>query len=53
MDGKKRIASLRDEMKKKGLITINKTAGLNTVYPERKLSLKEVFQMKFGGEQHV
>ena len=42
-----------DEMKKKGLITINKTAGLNTVYPEKELSLQEIFELKFGGKQHV
>ena len=42
-----------DEMKKRGLITINKTAGLNTVYPEKELSLQDVFELKFGGEQHV
>lgn len=42
-----------DEMKKTGLITINKTAGLNTVYPEKELSLQDAFELKFGGKQHV
>lgn len=32
-----------EEMKKNQLITINKTAGLNTVYFEEKLTLEEVF----------
>lgn len=40
-----------EEMRKNGLITINKTAGLNTVYFERKLTLQNVFNMHFGGEQ--
>ena len=39
-----------DEIKKHGLITINKTAGLNTVYFEEKLSLKDIFDRYFGGE---
>jgi hypothetical protein len=39
-----------DEMKKNGLVTINKTAGLNTVYFEAKLSLSEIFDKYFGGE---
>lgn len=37
-----------DEMRKNSLITINKTAGLNTVYFEKRLSLNELFQMYFG-----
>ena len=39
-----------DEMKKHGLIIINKTAGLNTVYFEEKLSLTEIFDRYYGGE---
>lgn len=39
-----------DEIRKNGLITINKTAGLNTVYFEKKLSLDEVFKLYFRGE---
>ena len=42
-----------DEMRKKGLITINKTAGLNTVYFEKRLSLEEVFVEYFGGDSNV
>lgn len=42
-----------EEMRKNSLITINKTAGLNTVYFEKKLSLDEVFETFFGGEQNV
>lgn len=42
-----------DEMRKKGLITINKTAGLNTVYFEKRLSLEEVFSEYFGGSFNV
>lgn len=39
-----------EEMRKNNLITINKTAGLNTVYFEKKLSLDNVFKNYFGGE---
>lgn len=39
-----------DEMRKEGLITINKTAGLNTVYFEEKLSLEQIFKKHFGGK---
>lgn len=38
-----------EEMKKNGLITINKTAGLNTVYFEKRMSLKQIFDGYFGG----
>lgn len=38
-----------DEMRKGGLVTINKTAGLNTVYLEREMSLAELFTARFGG----
>lgn len=37
-----------EEMKRHGLITINKTAGLNTVYFEKKLSLEDIFAEYFG-----
>lgn len=37
-----------DEMKRAGLITVNKTAGLNMVYFEKNLSLSEVFEMYFS-----
>ena len=33
-----------DEMKKKGLINLIKTAGLNTISIDRKLSLNELFR---------
>lgn len=39
-----------DEMRKEGLITINKTAGLNTVYFEEKLTLEQIFKKHFGGK---
>ena len=42
-----------DDARKNGLITINRTAGLNTVYFERKLSLSDLFAEKFGGEENV
>lgn len=42
-----------DEMRKNGLITINKTAGLNTVYPEKHITLREIFELKLGGKQYV
>ena len=42
-----------EDMKKNGLITINKTAGLNTVYFEKKLTLEDVFEMYFGGDNNV
>lgn len=42
-----------EEMKKNGLITINKTAGLNTVYFEKRLSIQDIFQEYFGGEINV
>lgn len=39
-----------EEMRKNGLITINKTAGLNTVYFEKKLTLNMIFNLYYGGE---
>lgn len=42
-----------DELQKNGLITINKTAGLNTVYFEKKIKLEELFEMKFGGKNVI
>lgn len=38
-----------DEMKNNGLITINKTAGLNTVYFTKQLDITDVFNLYFGG----
>ena len=37
-----------DEMRKNALITINKTAGLNTVYLNIKMSLEDMFKRRFG-----
>ncbi len=37
-----------EEMKKNGLITINKTAGLNIVYFERNMTLEDIFEMYYG-----
>ena len=42
-----------DEMRKNGLITINRAAGLNTVYFEKTLSLEEIFMEQYGGEDNV
>lgn len=36
-----------DEMRKNELVTINKTAGLNTVYFEKRQSLDDLFQVNF------
>ena len=36
-----------DEMRKNDLITINKTAGLNTVYFDKALSLQDIFEENF------
>lgn len=36
-----------EEMRRNQLVTINKTAGLNTVYFEKKLSLEEIFRKEF------
>lgn len=40
-----------EEMKKNGLIQINKTAGLNAVYFKRKLGIADIFASYFGGEE--
>lgn len=37
-----------EEMKKNNLITINKTAGLNSIYFEKKLSIDEIFKEYYG-----
>lgn len=42
-----------EEMRKNGLITINKTAGLNTVYVEQKYDLNQIFEKQFGGKEYV
>ena len=36
-----------DEMRRNQLVTINKTAGLNTVYFEEKLTLEDIFRKEF------
>lgn len=38
-----------EEMKKNGLITINKTAGLNTIYFEKRISLENIMEEYYGG----
>ena len=40
-----------EELQRNGLLTINKTAGLNTVYFEKKIELPELFKMHFGGRK--
>lgn len=40
---------LLEEMKRDNLITINKTAGLNTVYFDKEVSLSEIFKLCYGG----
>ena len=37
-----------DEMRQAGLVTINKTAGLNTVYIDEHLTLNQIFERYFG-----
>lgn len=37
-----------DEMRKNDLITINKTAGLNTVYLNKKMTLRNMFERRFN-----
>lgn len=39
-----------DEMNRNGLVTINKTAGLNTVYFNRKMTLEDCFKEYFTNE---
>ena len=39
-----------DTLKKENYITINRTAGLNMVYFNNKLSLKDIFKLEFEGE---
>lgn len=39
-----------DILKKEELITINRTAGLNMIYFNKKLSLKEIFELEYEGE---
>ena len=42
-----------DEMRKAGLVTINRAAGLNTVYFEKQLTLKQIFEEHYGGLENV
>ncbi len=42
-----------DEMRKNGLVTINRAAGLNTVYFEKQLSLNHIFEEQYGGSENV
>lgn len=42
-----------DEMRRNNLVTINRSAGLNTVYFEKQLPLKQIFNEKFGGNESV
>lgn len=39
-----------DILQNYGFITVNKTAGINTVYFEKRLDLKDVFNEQFGGK---
>lgn len=39
-----------DTLKRMGLITLNRTAGLNMVYVNQKYTLKEIFDIHFGKE---
>lgn len=38
-----------ENLQRNGFLTINKTAGLNTVYFEKRLSLPKIFETYFGG----
>lgn len=40
-----------DILKRMGLITLNRTAGLNMVYINKKYTLKEIFEIHFGKEK--
>lgn len=40
-----------DDMRRNRLITINRTAGLNMIYIQKKLNLNEIFEEYFGGEE--
>lgn len=40
-----------DILKRMGLITLNRTAGLNMVYINKKYALKEIFEIHFGKEK--
>ena len=40
-----------DDARRNELITINRTAGLNTVYFDKLLSLEDLFREKFGGNE--
>lgn len=40
-----------DILKRMGLITLNRTAGLNMVYINKKYSLREIFEIHFGKEK--
>ena len=40
-----------EEMRKNGLIQINKTAGLNAVYFKKKMGLNDIFASYFGGAE--
>lgn len=40
-----------NDMKEKGLITINKTAGLNMIYIQKNLNEKEIFSLFFEGNE--
>lgn len=40
-----------DDARRNGLITINRTAGLNTVYFEKAISLRDLFTMQYGGDE--
>ena len=43
-----RFEEYLDEMRKNDLITINKTAGLNTVYLNKKMTLRNMFERRFN-----
>ena len=40
-----------DMLKRIGLITLNRTAGLNMIYINKSYSLKDIFEIHFRGEQ--
>ena len=42
-----------DERRKNGLVTINRAAGLNTVYFEKQMTLSQIFKEQYGGSEHV
>ncbi len=48
--GKIELNEFLDELKKEELITVNRTAGLNMVYINKRIDIDEIFKIHFKGE---